>query len=108
MDESGFTGEHLLSREQPVFVHVSTILEDARCRDLYEEFFKGTQAPELKHTVMVKRPAGRDRITRFINAIVQNERDSFTSWFVHKEFCLLTYLVDLWVEPAMHKDGFDL
>jgi hypothetical protein len=26
---------------------------------------------------------------------------------VHKEFCLLTKLVDLWLEPALYKDGVD-
>jgi len=29
------------------------------------------------------------------------------TYVVHKEFCLLTKLVDLWVEPAMHALGID-
>ena len=108
MDESGFTGEYLMSREQPVFVHVSTVLSDQRCQELQREFFKGMQAPELKHKVLARRPSGRERIVRFIEAIDKDEKENFTSWFVHKEFILLVYLVDTWVEWAAHADGVDL
>ena len=108
MDESGFTGEYLMSREQPVFAHVSTILSDQRCQDLYREFFKGTQALELKHQVLARRPAGRERVAKFIESINQDDQANFTSWLVHKEFTLLTYLVDCWVESAAHVDGVDL
>ena len=108
MDESGFTGEYLMSREQPVFVHVSTTLSAARSAELYGAFFQGTQAPELKHAILARRPAGRERILRFIEAIGSDDRASFTSWLVHKEFALLTYLVDTWVESAAYLDGIDL
>ena len=60
MDESGFTGEHLMSREQPVFAHVSTVLSDSRCRELYREIFAGTQARELKHKTLAQ-SSERDR-----------------------------------------------
>ena len=108
MDESGFTGEHLMSREQPVFAHVSTVLSDSRCRELYREFFSGTQARELKHKTLARRPAGRDRVIGFVEAVHRDERESFTCWLVHKEFTLLTYLIDCWVESAAHIDGVDL
>ena len=108
MDESGFTGEHLMSRDQPVFAHVSTVLSDARCQRLYSHFFEGTQAQELKHKVLSRRPAGRERIVSFIESINQDDGEAFTCLLVHKEFTLLTYLVDCWVENAAHADGFDL
>lgn len=106
MDESGFTGEDLISPEQPIFVHVSTILSDEECAALHEEFFSRTQGPELKHKNLSKWPGGQNRIVAFINAI--QGVGKCTAWVCHKEFTLLTYLVDLWVEPAMRQDGIDL
>lgn len=108
MDESGFTGEQLMSRDQPVFVHVSMVLSGQQCQELYREFFAGVQAPELKHSVIGRRPNGRDRVVRFVEAVNAHHKEGFTSWFVHKEFALMTYLVDTWVEWAAHNDGYDL
>src|ERR1700730_11370973 len=108
MDESGFTGEDLLAPKQPVFTHSSTTASDLLCREFYDEFFRGTQAPELKHSKLAGRPSGQDRIVRFLKAVHDEHRNLFTCWVIHKEFCLLTYLVDLWVESAMHLDGYDL
>lgn len=106
MDESGFTGEDLLCPEQPIFVHVSTTLTDAECAALHEEHFTGTQGHELKHKNLSKRPSGQNRVAGLINSV--RELKKCTVWACHKEFTLLTYLVDLWVEPAMRQDGIDL
>lgn len=108
MDESGFTGQDLISADQPVFVQASIVLGDDECRALRTEFFSGVQAPELKHSVIARRTSGRDRIVRLVEAINAHHNGRLTTWFVHKEFTLLTYLVDLWVETAMHNDGVDL
>jgi hypothetical protein len=108
MDESGFTGEYLMAADQPIFVHASTTLDNERCKELQIQFFRDSQAPELKHGVMARRPAGRDRILKFIEAIHQHDRNAFTTWIVHKEFMMLTKLVDLWTEYAAHRDGVDL
>jgi hypothetical protein len=108
MDESGFTGEDLLSADQPVFAHASTTASADLCRELYIEFFRGTQAPELKHSKLAGRPRGRDRIVKFLKTLHDDHRDLFTCYIIHKEFCLLTFLVDRWVEWAMYLDGYDL
>ncbi|MGE0119381.1 MAG: hypothetical protein AB7S71_08175 [Dongiaceae bacterium] len=108
MDESGFTGEYLMAADQPIFVHASTALSNERCKELHTEFFRDNQAPELKHGVIARRPAGRDRIVRFIQAIHEHDRSAFTTWVVHKEFMMLTKLVDLWTEYAAYRDGVDL
>ena len=106
MDESGFTGEDLMNPEQRFFVHVSTTLSDDECAELHSEYFSGTQGRELKHTNFSKRRSGQSRIVGFVNAV--RDLRKFTVWICHKEFTILTYLVDLWVEPAMHRDGIDL
>lgn len=107
MDESGFTGEDLSSPDQPLFVHVSTTLSDAECAVLNKEHFTGVQGTELKHKNLSKWPKGQARITAFITAL-NGDTSKVTAWVCHKEFTLLTYLVDLWVEPAMYQDGIDL
>lgn len=106
MDESGFTGEDLLNLEQRIFVHVSTTLSDEDCTALHKEYFGRTQGPELKHKNLAKWPSGQHRIVGFVHAV--HDTGKCTVWVCHKEFTLLTYLVDLWVEPAMHQDGIDL
>jgi hypothetical protein len=106
MDESGFTGEDLLQSEQPVFVHVSTSLTDEECAALIDEHFSRVQSKELKHKNLARRQSGQARILAFLNAI--RGQDKFTTWLCHKEFTLLTYLVDLWVETSMHAHGIDL
>lgn len=107
MDESGFTGEDLLSPHQPFFAHVSTALSDEECAEYHAKFFADTQAPELKHKILSRRPGGRRAVIEFLNSI-RPRSDAFTVWVVHKEFALLTYLIDLWVEPLWHLDGLDL
>jgi hypothetical protein len=107
MDESGFTGEDLSNSKQPLFVHVSTTLSSEECTALYKEHFSGVQGNELKHKNLSKWPKGQARIISFIKAL-KGENSKATVWVCHKEFTLLTYLVDLWVEPAMHLDGIDL
>ena len=106
MDESGFTGEDLINRQQPFFVHVSTTLSDDECAALHREFFSRTQGHELKHQNLSRRNSGQRRIVGLIDAI--RNLHKFTVWVCHKEFTLLTYLVDLWVEPVMRRHGMDL
>ena len=106
MDESGFTGEDLLRPEQPVFVHVSTCLSDEECAALSRDYFSGVQGNELKHKNLSRRQSGQSRIVDFVKAV--RGTDKFTILFCHKEFLLLTYLVDLWVEPSMYNYGIDL
>jgi len=101
MDESGFTGEDLLHLEQPVFVHVSTCLSDEECAALAKDHFSGVQGDELKHKRLGRRPNGQSRILDFVNAVVG--KDKFTIWLCHKEFTLLTYLVDLRWTPKMRQ-----
>ena len=107
MDKSGFTGEDLSNPEQPLFVHVSTTLSNEECNILAKKYFAGVQASELKHKNLSKRPKGQARVVAFIKAL-SGETSKVTVWVCHKEFALLTYLVDLWLEPAMYLDGIDL
>lgn len=83
-----------------------TCLSDKEAAALAKEYFLGVQGNELKHKNLSRRPAGQSRIVNFVNAV--RGTDKFTIWLCHKEFLLLTYLVDLWVEPSMYKHGIEL
>lgn len=104
-DESGFTGEDLANVDQQVFILASTQADKSECESIFKRVFDGIQAPELKHSTLARSPKGRERVLSFFQAIRGSRL--FTSWVVHKQFCLLTKLVDLWLEPALFEDGID-
>ena len=112
IDESGYTGEHQLDPAQPIFVLSSINLNDEITAELLAKHFTGVQAKELKHSRLAKRANGQRRILDFIRNLasmnIAGGMPAATTFTAHKKFQLLTLLVDLWVEPAMHKDGLDL
>lgn len=107
LDESGYTGEDLMNPSQPVFVLASTVLSQEVCKEIFDDCFSGLQASELKHSILASRPSGRERVIRFLHAAKQHA-SAFATAYAHKEFALLTLLIELWVESAMHRDGIDL
>ena len=113
IDESAYTGEHQLDPGQPIFVLSSINLGDEVPVELHAKHFTGVQAKELKHSRLAKRSNGQQRILDFIRSLTSmHAADGVlpvaTAFAAHKKFQLLTLLVDLWVEPAMRKDGIDL
>lgn len=105
IDESGFTGEDLANPDQPVFVLASTLADDTVCAELRDKVFAGVRAMELKHSSLAKTESGRRRILEFLRTI--RGAGTFAVWVVHKEFCLLSKLVDLWLESALYESGID-
>lgn len=105
LDESGFTGEDLANLDQPIFVIASTNADDSRVADIFQNSFSGVRSRELKHSSLARTEAGRRRVIDFF----QQVRGSglFAVYIAHKQFCLLTKLVDLWVEPWMRGNGID-
>jgi len=112
IDESGYTGEHLLDPKQPIFVLSSINLDDETTSQLIRSHFKGVQAEELKHSRLAKRARGQQRIVDLVRTLTSMKTSVgsgvATAFAAHKKFELLTLLVDLWVEPALHKDGIDM
>jgi hypothetical protein len=106
MDESGYTGADLLNADQPVFVVASATVDDETARHLQDAAFAGVQMPELKHATLVRTANGRQRVVNFVR--LAQSTGQFGTYIVHKRFALLTYLVDLWVEPSMYASGYDL
>jgi len=112
IDESGYTGENLLHLAQPIFALSSINLDEKATSEVYAEYFTGARADELKHSRLVKRPSGRQRMLGLVRTLaLMNAAGTLpaaTGFAIQKRFQLLTLIIDLWVEPAMHYDGIDL
>lgn len=106
-DESGYTGEDLSNKDQPWFVLASTILTDQEALALIRDIFKRVKASELKHNRLRKTLSGQARIAELVRALKQHPGKFGTS-IAHKKYVLVSMLVDWWVEPYLHDDGFDL
>lgn len=83
------------------------ILDDSECEALHRSIFKGNKSQELKHTALVRKSNGQERILEFLRAL-HGRRDRVGVYVVHKEFSLITMMVDWWVEPSMKQHGYDL
>jgi Protein of unknown function (DUF3800) len=106
MDEAGYTGPDLVNRDQPVFVLASTVLTDGEAQDLVTACFP-SQEPgrELKHSRLSRTKKWRAEVVEFFRQ-VPNDQVAFFG--VHKEFALLAFLIDFWLEPLAYRDGVNL
>jgi hypothetical protein len=107
LDECGYTGEDLLNSEQPIFTLATINFSETRCKELKYDFFKPVSASELKHKKIAKYPSQQNMAINFIN-LMKEHRDHVKLLSVHKEYSLVTLMVDILVETCAHKDGFDL
>jgi Protein of unknown function (DUF3800) len=105
LDEAGYTGPDLINREQPVFTLASTNIVEAEARSLLTSCF-GIRQGEVKYANLAKSQRGRAKIVDFVRALDCRRTCAFYSF--HKEFVLLAYLIDFWLEPMMHEDGVNL
>jgi len=105
-DESGHTGDDLLNADQPVFVLASSNVLHDEAEYLARTHFPGVKAVELKHGSLASRERGRRQILAFLADPIAQGAFAVDVW--HKEFTLVTTLVDFWVEEAMRLDGVDL
>jgi hypothetical protein len=106
LDEAGYTGSDLINEDQPVFILASTIVDALEARALLDSHFDKPQ-PEVKYVKRAKSHRGRSQILEFLRALkVDCRRVAFFSF--HKEYLLLTNLIDFWLEPMMFEDGVNL
>lgn len=103
-DESGYTGEDLLNREQPTFAYASTALLDGDAASLLSSCFAFSRASELKHSRLSKSARGQDAIVNFIQRISEFSLP-VNVYLAHKEYALLTYLIDFPIEEIFRRSG---
>ena len=103
-DEAGNTGPDLLSADQPVFALASVQLADADAKALLSKF--STNAAEVKFVNLRKTTRGRAQLLDFFSQHLDSSR--FKATLTHKEYVVAAKMVDLLLEPMLHRDGVDL
>ena len=62
---------------------------------------------ELKYVRLQRSARHRERIVELVR-IVANDSTRAATWVAYKEFALVTFLVDWWLEPLAHRNGLNL
>jgi len=103
-DESGYTGQDLLNKPQPLFVLASVQLDESKADELLANV--AGSAAEAHYAQLAKRGRGRDKILRLLRSseLLEHARASV----VHKPFMLISKMVDLLVEPVLSERGINL
>jgi hypothetical protein len=107
IDETGYTGEDLLNPEQPIFAQAALDFTDSETDSLLHSTFSGVAAAELKFSRLVRSPRHQDRVVELIRLIASNPLRAGV-WVSHKEFAMLTFVVDWWIEPLAYQGGLNL
>ena len=107
IDETGFTGEDLLSQDQPLFAQSSNNFTADEAKEIIDATFDRVNAKELKYVRLRRSPRHRDRIVEMVRIVASNPARAAT-WISHKEFALITLIVDWWIEPLAWTSGHNL
>lgn len=105
LDESGYTGEHLLDASQPVFALASIHLNEAACAELKARFFGRVQATELKYSQLRRRTSNQRLVLDFIEHVTVHHREDIKVYVAEKRYALTAKVVDILVEKAEHALG---
>src|SRR5271155_1216690 len=106
IDEAGYTGPDLINTDQPMFILASTIVAADDARALLDSSFEKPQT-EVKYIKRAKSRRGRSQILEFLRALEMDD-SKIVFFSFHKEYLLLTNLIDFWLEPMMFEDGVNL
>lgn len=105
-DEAGNSGQNLFDAEQPFFILASNDYALDEASELIEHV-ASSQGAEPKFTRLRKTKSGVQRLIRFLADPRLNEHRVVVDVF-HKEYMVITKLVDLVAETLTHKMGEDL
>lgn len=107
LDESGYTGQDLLNKEQPAFAIATVGLSEEECAELKTRHFGRVRSAELKYSSLAKRPAQQEMVLGFLREVLDSPGAVKVS-LCHKPFVVLTKMVDLLTETLAHLDGVNL
>ena len=107
VDETGFTGEDLLAEDQPIFVQATNDFSAVETQNIVDSIFKGVKAEELKYKRLSRNPAHQERILELVRALA-NDPKRIGTWVAHKEYAVVTFIVEWWIEPLAHINGLNL
>jgi hypothetical protein len=107
VDESGFTGQDLLAIDQPIFAMATNDFTRDEAQAIIRSTFPDIGSRELKHARLARSPRHRQGIIELIR-IGANDPQRVGVWMAHKEFTMVTMVVERWIEPLAHRTGFNL
>src|SRR5208337_3095229 len=107
VDETGFTGEDLLAEDQPIFAQATNDFSNDEARDLIQLVFGGVGSAELKYSRLARNGRHHDKIVELIRVLAVDPL-RVGAWVAHKEYALMTLIVDWWMEPFAYKFGLNL
>lgn len=106
MDESGNTGSDLLNKQQPVFTTASCDFTDEEARYLLSKL-PFSNADEVHFKRLRKTVSGQKAIVELLSdELINLERVKVH--LIHKEFMVLTKIIDILVEHYLDKLHYDL
>jgi hypothetical protein len=82
-------------------------MSEADCQEVKHTFFKAVKSTELKYSSLSRRPQQQRMILDFVKEL-SSKPDLVKFSFAHKQFVLVTKMVEMLVEPAYYEDGIDL
>jgi hypothetical protein len=106
VDETGFTGEDLLSEDQPIFVQATNDFSNDEANQLIASTFSGVGSAELKYSRLA-RNGHYDKIIELVRILAVDPVRAGV-WVAHKEYALMTLIVEWWMEPFAHMVGLNL
>ena len=98
-DESGFTGENLLSKDQNTFAYSSVNIQPHKAQELVRKIIKKykIQNGELKAVKLIRRDKGKQAILEILNEISNDIKISVDN----KKFALSGYFFEYIFEPVL-------
>jgi hypothetical protein len=107
VDETGFTGEDLLAEDQPIFVQATNDFCNDEAHQLIGSTFSGLGSAELKYSRLARGGRHHDKIVELVR-ILASDPLRVGAWAAHKEYALMTLIVDWWMEPLAYIGGLNL
>src|SRR5579871_270540 len=105
-DESGNTGQNLLDAAQPTFALASVCLTEAEIAELTSSLASVSRT-EMHFTRLKGNRASQIQLaTLFQSSLISTDHAKVCIF--HKRFMVTTKIVDMLVEPLLHRSGLDL
>lgn len=105
LDESGYTGQNLLDKNQPFFTLATLNISEEEAQELKDKHFGHVQSPELKFSVLRRGGRHLDAVAQFIRDL---KPEQVLAYSFDKKYALLRKSIDYLIEPKMHEFGFNL
>lgn len=105
LDESGYTGRNLLCPDQPFMSLAAVFVSQDDAAAIISRHFPRSNAPELKHKLLSKRPNCYDPLLSVQSECLNNHKG--ISYVVDKKYMCILKMLDDCIEPVWHAMGVD-